>query len=93
MFLVHLIMMVPLFADHQYVNLWQHSARQRVWDEFPKDAVLIELDFAENFSIIVQDEQQAGHWTHKQVTLLICILRYHDTNGKQVLYYKPTLLL
>ena len=55
-----------------------------MWEEFPKDAVLIEMDFAENFTIIVQDEQQSGHWTHKQVTLLICILRYYDSDDKQV---------
>ena len=65
-YMLHLISVVQVFAKHQFINIWQHSARSGVWDEFPKDAVLIEMDFAENFTIIVQDQQQAGHWVHKQ---------------------------
>ena len=68
-YLVHLISMVDLFASHQFINLWQHSSRAKVWESFPNDAVLLEMDFAENLSIIVQDEQQSGHWVHKQVSV------------------------
>ena len=66
-YMLHLVSMVQLFAKHQFINLWQHTARAGVWESFPDDAVLVEMDFAENFTIIVQDEQQAGHWVHKQV--------------------------
>ena len=83
-FMLHLMLMVPLYVKHQFINLWQHSVRAEVWEDFPKDAVLIEMDFAENFTIVVQDEQQAGHWVHKQVTMLICIVRYHNSDGKTI---------
>ena len=77
-YMLHLISLVQAFAKHQFINLWQHSARSAVWESFPKDAVLLEMDFAENFTIIVQDEQQAGHWVHKQVVIVYNIT--HITN-------------
>ena len=42
-------------TNHQFINLWQYSARSDVWEDFPLDVVLVEMDFTENLFIIVQD--------------------------------------
>ena len=63
---MHLMHMVNLYPKHQFINLWQHVTRATVWEDFPQDTVLVEMDFAENLSIIVQDEEMGIHSQHKQ---------------------------
>lgn len=33
---------------------------------------MIQIDFAENYAMISQDEIQSAHWTHSQITLFTC---------------------
>lgn len=46
----------------------------------PSQAVM-QIDFAENFSLIHQDEIQSAHWSHSQVTIFTCCL-WHKTGVK-----------
>lgn len=41
-----------------------------------KDTVQLQIDFAENFSFMSQNEIQSGHWNQKLVSLVTIALRY-----------------
>ena len=47
----------------------------------PQDDVILQGDFAENFSYIVQDEIQSFHWENKQATLHPFVAYYRLANG------------
>ena len=42
----------------------------------PNEAIL-QVDFAENYNIIPQDEIQSAHWSHQQITLFTSCARLH----------------
>lgn len=35
---------------------------------------MIQIDFAENYEMVHQDEIQSAHWSHKQVTIFTCCI-------------------
>lgn len=60
---------LPTFRVHCYVkNVQSEEFESRKINNDPKSGVL-QIDFAENFSLISQDEIQSAHWSHQQVTL------------------------
>lgn len=60
---------LPTFRVHCYVkNVQSEEFELRKINKDPKTGVL-QIDFAENFSLISQDEIQSAHWSHQQVTL------------------------
>lgn len=40
--------------------------------------LLVQIDFAENYSLIDQDEIQSAHWSHRQVTIFTCVMWHAD---------------
>ena len=46
------------------------------------DEMIIQGDFAEDYSIMVQDEIQSYHWENSQVTLHPFVLYYPNNDGK-----------
>lgn len=65
------------FAEHLFVASWQQRQFTTIRKEVPNDWVVLNMDFAENYSCVSQSEVQAAHWGHEQVTI-------HPT----VAYYK-----
>ncbi|XP_041372135.1 uncharacterized protein LOC121385498 [Gigantopelta aegis] len=62
---------VTFLAGHLFRADWQHRQFEsmRKTTPFPRTTVSMVLDFAENFTCSNQDEVQAAHWYHEQVTV------------------------
>ena len=61
------------------------------WNEWTNDATFLNydenyniLDFAENYSFLVQDAAQGFHWYNLQATIHSFIIYYVDRSGKLV---------
>ena len=55
---------IPL-SSHIFVANWQGEMFSKISKMVPEDAVVMVLDFAENFSCFYQDEIQDAHWSKK----------------------------
>ena len=66
-----LALQIPNFLKHTYVKRIQaHSFKEeRESVNFDSEKVVIQIDFAENYSTVTQNEIQSAYWTNKQVTL------------------------
>lgn len=62
---------LAFLAGHLFRAAWQHLQFESLRNStpFPQGTVGMVLDFAENFTCVNQDEVQAAHWHHTQVTV------------------------
>ena len=60
---------VSKFLLHVYVKRVQSSHKELLESRVDGENVLLQVDFSENASLGHQDEIQAVHWTHSQVTV------------------------
>jgi len=63
------------FKTHCYVKSIQEKyfdTQKQLVSE--KRTAVIQIDFAENYSLTSQNEIQSAHWTHKQVTIFTCVM-------------------
>lgn len=68
------------FKTHTYIKRVQSA-----YFEFCKENVkslkneaVMQVDFAENYSLIQQDEIQSAHWSHSQVAIFTCCIWHSD---------------
>ncbi|CAH0557348.1 unnamed protein product [Brassicogethes aeneus] len=66
---------LKVFKTHCFVK----RVQERYFDEqkvhLAEDEVLVvQIDFAENYSLVSQNEIQSAHWSHKQVTIFTCVV-------------------
>ena len=66
-----------MLAQHLFVANWQQRQFTELRKDVPEGFMVLNMDFAENYSCVTQNEVQAAHWGHEQVTI-------HPT----VAYYK-----
>lgn len=61
---------VAFLSEHLFCTSWQHKEYTHMLKRklFPSETVLMVLDLAENCSCNYQEEVQAAHWYHEQVT-------------------------
>lgn len=59
----------PKFKLHVFVKNEQSNYFATKIKESTQEEVVLQIDFAENFAILNQDEIQSAHWRHHQVTL------------------------
>ncbi|CAH0547210.1 unnamed protein product [Brassicogethes aeneus] len=61
------------FRKHHFVK----NLQQKYFDFKRKNIeigdVILQIDFAENFQLIAQDEIQSAHWQHEQVTIFTAV--------------------
>ena len=60
---------LPAFLLHTFIKRKQSAHFEAEKKKANGKHITIQVDFAENYSIIQQDEIQSGHWAHDQVTL------------------------
>lgn len=76
--LIELNFQLPGFKIHTIVK----KTQAEYFDSCKKSLVntngaVMQIDFAENFSLTQQDEIQSAHWSHSQVTIFTCCV-WHD---------------
>lgn len=65
---------LPLFIEHQKTKRHQHQAYEEDKQESNKENIVIQVDFAENFACIEQNEIQSAYWGRNQITLFcVCV--------------------
>ena len=65
---------LPRFLVYRFVKRKQQPHFLKIIDECDSTAVVLQVDFSENVTILEQNEVQSAHWTHKQVTILTVLL-------------------
>lgn len=61
--------MLPFFKKHSYIkNVQAVEFEKKKLNVNAKECVL-QVDFAENYSLVSQDEIQSAHWSYEQVTI------------------------
>ena len=69
-----LCMAVHDLAPHHYIAKYQASYLRHLKETIPENEAIILLDFAENYSFIIQDAVQGHHWDNSQAILCILLL-------------------
>ena len=69
---------VDFLKQHLFRTDWQHAQfiTMKNLDPFPVNSILMMMDFAENYTCTYQDEVQAAHWAHDQVTIHPAVTYY-----------------
>lgn len=73
---------VPQFKIHSYVRITQSEYFEHCKREISDREAVVQIDFAENYTLISQDEIQSAHWSHTQVTVFTCCIWLSSENVK-----------
>jgi hypothetical protein len=77
------------YAEHKFIAVSQAARRALLVENLTRSmrALLLEMDFSENYEIIHRIEMQSEHWGHQQVTIFMVISHWLEEQGDQ----EPTL--
>lgn len=75
--LSELQMHLPKFKTHCYVKRVQQQYFQKRKMSIAKDEVVLQIDFAENYRLVNQNEIQSAHFSYSQVTIFTCVAWLH----------------
>ena len=73
--------MMDNLTTHHYIAKAQAQYLRECKEQLSEDTALVLLDFAENYSFLVQDAVQGVHWNNTQATLHPFVV-YHKKGGK-----------
>lgn len=62
------------FKLHSFVKNVQSNYFQNAKESLTSEKAVVQIDFAENYALVSQDEIQSAHWSHAQVTLFTCCI-------------------
>ena len=65
-----------------YTACHQHHELRWLKDHLQAGHIVIQEDFAENFSLKHQDEIMSAHWSSDQVTIFTAVVHYLDDDGR-----------
>lgn len=88
--LAHIAAMAPQFLKHSYIKREQsemfnlHDRPRAINSEF-EDEGMLQIDFAENYVCVQQDEVQSAHWKQNQLTLFTSAFYFNDTFQSKVI--------
>ena len=68
-------------TSHSFIAKCQAKYPKRRKEELADNCALVLVDFAENYSFVVQDEIQSFHWSKSHCTLHPVVV-YYKENGK-----------
>jgi hypothetical protein len=71
-------------AQHIFQAVWQQNQFRFISKNVPDKTLVEVLDFGQNYLCTFQDEAQAAHWNHSQVTIHPVILYYRCDCSKIV---------
>ena len=57
------------FTEHSYLSKCQATALKNLLENLPSDKAVAQVDFAENFQFVIQDEIQSYYWTKEYCTV------------------------
>ncbi|KAF2879040.1 hypothetical protein ILUMI_27134 [Ignelater luminosus] len=69
---------LDILKPHAYIADQQAKYFNSLKDNIVKGDVIVQCDFAENYSFVVQDAAQSFHWNNDQATLLTSVYYYRQ---------------
>ena len=72
---------IPEFPSHVFRVKRQYNEIQNLKKALPKNAVIVHMDFAENYMCKSLEEVQSAYWTQASVTLHPVVVYYSDENS------------
>lgn len=85
----HIAALSTPFLRHSFIKCEQSEVFNKIdrprasSAEFP-DEGLLQIDFAENFVCVSQDEVQSAHWNQRQITLFTSAMYHNETVQSKV---------
>ena len=76
-----LIASIEKLTSHSFFSKVQSSYCKELKNNLEENTAIILVDFAENYSFVVQDAVQGFHWNNSQATLHPVVI-YYKQNGK-----------
>ena len=70
------------FESHVHRVNEQYKAIREMKDKLPKDSVLIQMDFSENYTCQTLEEIQSAYWNQSMITLHPAVIYYRDTDNE-----------
>ena len=67
------------YKTHAFIKDQQSSWFKTCKNEIPVGRAVVQVDFAENYAAVSQDEVQSAHWNHKQITVFTAVAWLSDT--------------
>lgn len=67
-----LVKKVPHFKIHSFVKKVQADYFENKKKSLSENSAVLQIDFAENYSMVSQDEIQSAHWNHGQISIFTC---------------------
>ena len=81
-FLEKLIQEIDQLTTHHYIARNQSQYLKHLKDTLKPNQEIVIPDFAENYSVIVQDAIQGFHWNNSQATLHPFAVYYWESDGE-----------
>ena len=77
---------MPSFLLHHYIKRYQAKIYNQLLEEVKSgsECAIMQMDFAENYTTMWQDEIQSAHWKKRQITLLTSVLWYGSETHSNV---------
>ncbi|XP_049306174.1 uncharacterized protein LOC125776689 [Bactrocera dorsalis] len=69
---------LPSFKLHTYVKRTQQKYFQDRKISIKQDEAVLQVDFAENYRLLNQNEIQSAHFSYSQVTIFTCVAWLHN---------------
>lgn len=79
-FVDNLCQSLDVLKPHAYIAEQQSSYFKTLKDTLAEGEILVQCDFAENYSFVIQDAVQSYHWNNEQATILTSVYYYREGN-------------
>ena len=73
------------FLKHTFVKRQQSKAFKDARQNVTTNALVIQVDFAENYSCKYQNEIQSAHWTNKMVSIFTAVVWYRQQQDGDII--------
>ena len=80
-FITELASKVMALCSHHYISNHQSAYLKHLKENLKEGEVIILLDFAENYSFLIQDAAQGYHWDNTQATLHPFVVYYKSSTN------------
>ena len=80
-FITFLLDMLYKLTEHHFIAKSQNQYLEDLKASLKPNQRIIILDFADNFSFVVQDAAQAFHWNNTQATIHAFVVHDKSNNG------------
>ena len=86
-FIEMLITSLEELKPHSFISREQASYLNKLKENLSESSVILLVDFAENYSFVVQDEVQSFHWNNTQCSLHPVVIYYRKDAALHHLSY------